>query len=88
MAEWLAVRGRRRDLTGVRDPKALRHLVVEGRGLEGRLRDLLGRQAPELAAKIDYDTESSAVWLVSEDRGALEAALALADRYATSADPT
>ena len=42
---------------------------------EERLRRLLARRDPELAARLAYDTESSAVWLLAANHADLEAVL-------------
>jgi hypothetical protein len=44
---------------------------------EVRLRTLLATAAPALARAVEYDTESSAVWIVAPDRATLDAVLAL-----------
>jgi hypothetical protein len=46
---------------------------------ESRLRALLTREAPELARRLSYDTEGSAVWLIAAERALLTAALELID---------
>jgi hypothetical protein len=45
---------------------------------EGRLIHAIRSRAPELLDELTFDTESSAVWLVSQRRDVLEAVLSIA----------
>ena len=51
---------------------------------ETRLIELLRAQAPELLDALRFDTESSAVWLISERREVLEATRNLAAEIGTA----